>query len=57
VVIGEYCDGCETFWPLKVLERRRRYVPAPQASAPDPNGAAMDEDVPAIVRLLRGNPE
>ena len=56
VVIGEYCDGCETFWPLKSLERRRRYVPPPPASAPGPNFDAMDEDVPAIVRFLRGDP-
>ncbi len=56
IVIGEYCDGCETFWPLKAIERRRRYTPPPR---PQPiTTAAGDEDteVPHIVRFLRGDP-
>ena len=56
IVIGEYCDGCHTFWPLSALGRRRTFAPSPAAPRADP-GLPTDTDeasVPALVRFMRG---
>src|SRR5688500_2706602 len=40
VVIGEYCDGCETFWPTSALPEKRRYE---QIAASPKQQAARDQ--------------
>jgi len=55
IVIGEYCDGCHTFWPLKALSGRRKPVRSIRNdAAPTSEVGAEEEVVPVVIRMLRG---
>jgi len=60
IVIGEYCDGCHTFWPLADIEGRRRFYPPPRkrlatpvVNAPE-SPRTDEDDIPELIRYLRG---
>ena len=45
VVIGEFCDGCETFWPLRD-KRVRPVQPVWHAPIPESTGPAAEPEAP-----------
>jgi len=57
-VIGEYCDGCHTFWPLSEISGRKRfYAPrksVSQTTKPVAPDIAEEPEMPEFVREMLG---